>query len=102
MRQTCVLCSNKAKTLLALQRSTDVQNVSDEAEVGGAEEALFYIDEDGASSFGRSAITDLNVQSKKLSHGLTGTASTAHNKTCCAVWLLVVLSTVAYVQGLEG
>ncbi len=85
MRQTCVLCSNKAETLLALQRSTDVQNVSDEAEVGGAEEALYYIDEDGASSFGRSAITYFNIQSKKLSHGLPGTASTAHNKTCCAV-----------------
>ncbi len=59
MRQTCVPCSNKAKSLLALQRSTDVQNVSDEAEAGGAEEAVFYIDEGGASSFGRSGTTSL-------------------------------------------
>ncbi|KAL0042672.1 hypothetical protein WJX79_007468 [Trebouxia sp. C0005] len=48
-----LLASNKAKTLLALQRSTDVQNVNDEAEVDGAEEALFYVCEGGASSFER-------------------------------------------------
>ena len=88
MRQTCVPCSNKARTLLALQHSTDVQNVRDEAEVGGAEEALFYIDEGGA--FGRSATTSV-IQSIKMLHGLTGTAGTEHNKTRHAVWLLDVL-----------
>lgn len=87
MQQTCVPCSNKAKTLLALQRSTDVQNVNDEAEVDGAEEALFYVCEGGASSFERSATTFLDMQSNKLSHDLTGTAISVLNKTCCNVRL---------------
>lgn len=50
MKQTDMPCSNKARKLLALQCSTDAQSVSDEGEV---EEALFFIDEGGESSFGR-------------------------------------------------
>ena len=99
MRQACVPCSNKARTLLALQRSTDVQNVGDEVEVSGAEEAFFNVDEGAESAFVRSATTTLFIQSTNLSRA----QPVQHTTILVALydcWLCY--STVAYVQGLGG